>query len=369
MAEPLGFPPETITTLLTGYTPIQNKKLIKFLSDPFLFFSMASTLIQTIISGKWPDWSSHTNFCPLPNLYSARSPVSDQVTISLKSFLWPLTVRWPPGQAQIPCFTHQAPLSILSAPRPSPAPQAVFSPGCQLCSSSGTSPRLLPQAGTFRTLSRCSATPAHPSGPGSEVISPEKAPVTAPHSQQDPHLTLALLAAVSMSSVPTGEGHIFVVFQLLSCVQLFAAPWTAAHQASLSIAMSQSLLKLMSIGSVMPFNHLILCLPLLLLLSIFPSIRVFSNESALHIRWYWSFSFSISSSSEYSGLISFRMDWLDLLAVQGTLKSLLQHYSSKASILWHSAFFMGPNLTTVHDYWKNHSFDYTNLCWHSFDQG
>ena len=164
--------------------------------------------------------------------------------------------------------------------------------------------------------------------------------MTAPHSQQDPRLTLAPLAAVSVSSVPTGEGHIFVVFQLLSCVQLFAAPRTAAHQASLSIAMSQSLLKLISIRSVMPFNHLILCLPLLLLPSIFPSIRVFSNESALHIRWYWSFSFSISPSHEYSGLIPFRMDWLDLLAVQGTLKSLLQHYSSKASILWHSAFFM-----------------------------
>ena len=122
---------------------------------------------------------------------------------------------------------------------------------------------------------------------------------------------------------------------LLSCVRLFATPWTAAHQASLFITNSQSLLRLMSIESVMPFNHLILCHPLLLLPSIFPSIRIFSNESALHIRWpkYWSFSFSISPSSEHSGLISFRMDWLDLLAVQGTLKSLLQHHSSKASIL------------------------------------
>ena len=114
---------------------------------------------------------------------------------------------------------------------------------------------------------------------------------------------------------------------------------TAAPQASLSITNSRSLSKLMSIESVMPSNHLILCHPLLLLLSTFPSIRVFSNESVLHIRWpkYWSFSFSISPSNEYSGLISFRMDWLDLLAGQGTLKSLLQHYSSKASILWHSA--------------------------------
>ena len=118
-------------------------------------------------------------------------------------------------------------------------------------------------------------------------------------------------------------------------------PWTAARQASLSIANSWSLLKHMSIESVMPSNHLILCLPLLLLPSVFPSIRVLSNESALHIRWtkYWSFSFSISPSNEYSGLISFRMDWLDLLAVQGTLKSLLQHHSSKASMLWCSAFF------------------------------
>ena len=119
-------------------------------------------------------------------------------------------------------------------------------------------------------------------------------------------------------------------------------PWTAAHQASLSITSSQSLLKLMSIESVKPSNHLILCRPLLLLPSIFPSIRVFSSESVLCIRWpkYWSFSFSISPSNEYSGLISFRMDWLDLLAVQGTLKSLLQHHSSKASILQRSAFFI-----------------------------
>ena len=126
-----------------------------------------------------------------------------------------------------------------------------------------------------------------------------------------------------------------------SVVSNSATPWTAACQASLSITNSQSLLKLTSIVLVMPSNHLILCHPLLLLPSVFPSIRVFSNESFHHIRWpmYWSFSFSISPSNEYSGLISFRMDWLDLLAVQGTHKSLLQHHSSKVSILWHSAFF------------------------------
>ena len=136
-------------------------------------------------------------------------------------------------------------------------------------------------------------------------------------------------------------------------------PRAAAHQASLYITNSQSLLKLMSIESVMPLNHLILCCPLLLLPSIFPSIRVFSNESALCIRWpkYWSFSFNISPSNEHTGLISFRMDWLDLLVTQGTLKSLLQHHSSKASILQHSAFFHSPTLTSIHDHWKNHSLD------------
>ena len=129
--------------------------------------------------------------------------------------------------------------------------------------------------------------------------------------------------------------------QLFSHVRLFATPWTAACQASLSITNSQSFFKLMSIALVMPSNHLILCRPLLLPPSIFPSIRVFSNEWAVYIRWpkYWSFSFSVSPSNEYSGLISFRMDWLDLLAVQGTLKSLVQHHSSKASILWPSVFF------------------------------
>ena len=127
-----------------------------------------------------------------------------------------------------------------------------------------------------------------------------------------------------------------------SHVWLFATPWTAASQASLSITNSQNPLKLMSYELVMPSNHLILCCPLLLPPSIFPSIRLFSSESVLYIKWpkYWSFSFSISPSDEFSGLISFRMDWLDLLAVQGTLKSLLQHHSSKASVLWCSAFFI-----------------------------
>ena len=139
--------------------------------------------------------------------------------------------------------------------------------------------------------------------------------------------------------------------QSLSHVRLFATPWTTARQASLSITNSQSLHKPMSI-ELMPSNHLILCHPLLLLPSIFPSIRVFSNESALSIRWpkYWSFSFKISPTNEHPGLISFRMDWLDLLAVQGTLKSLLQHHSSKASILRGSAFFVvqlsHPYMTT-----------------------
>ena len=142
-------------------------------------------------------------------------------------------------------------------------------------------------------------------------------------------------------------------FQSLSCVQLFATPWTAARQASLSITSFRSLLKLMSIELVMPSNCLILCHPLLLPLSIFPSIRVFSNESTLRIKWpkYWGFSFNISLSNEHSGLISFRMDWLDLLAIQGTLKSLLQQHSSKASILWHSIFFTvqlsHPYMTTA----------------------
>ena len=136
-------------------------------------------------------------------------------------------------------------------------------------------------------------------------------------------------------------------------------PWTAAHQASLSITHSQSLLKLVSIKSVMPSNHLILCRPLLLLPSIFPSNRVFSNESALRIRWPkdWSFSFSISPFNEYSGFIFFRMDWLDLLAVQGTLKSLLQNHNSESINSLALSFLHGPALTSINDYWKNHSFD------------
>ena len=147
----------------------------------------------------------------------------------------------------------------------------------------------------------------------------------------------------------------FSSVQLLSRVRLFATPWITALQASLSITNSRSLLKLMSIESVMPSNHLILCHPLLLLPSIFPSIKVFSNESTLCIRWpkYWSFSFNISPSNEHPGLISFRMDWLDLLDVQGTLKSLLQHHSSKASILRPSAFCIVQTLTSIHDYRKN----------------
>ena len=144
---------------------------------------------------------------------------------------------------------------------------------------------------------------------------------------------------------------VFSSVQSLSRVQFFATPWTTAHQASLSVTNSRSLPKLISIKSVMPSNHLILCRPLLLP-SIFPSIMVFSSESVLHIRWpkYWSFSFNISPSNEHSGLI-FRINWLDLLIVQGTLKSLLQHHSSKASILWCSAFFIvqlsHPYMTTT----------------------
>ena len=140
----------------------------------------------------------------------------------------------------------------------------------------------------------------------------------------------------------------------LSHVWLFGTPWTVARQASLSITNSRSLLKFMSIESVLPSNHPILCHPLLLPSSIFPSISVFSNESVLHIRWpkYWGFTFSISPSNEYSGLISFRMDWLDLFVVQGTLKSLLQKHQFFGAQLFHS-----PTLTSIHDHWKNHSLD------------
>ena len=155
-----------------------------------------------------------------------------------------------------------------------------------------------------------------------------------------------------MNSSSSSSSSFVVAVQLLSHVRLFGTPRTAARQASLSIINSQSLFKLMSIVSVMPSNHHIFCHPLLLLPSIFPSIRVFSNELALRIRWpeYWSFSFSISPSNDYSGLISFRIHWLDLLAVQGTLKSFLQRYSSKASILQCSTFCIvqlsHPYLTT-----------------------
>ena len=145
---------------------------------------------------------------------------------------------------------------------------------------------------------------------------------------------------------------------LFSCVWLFVTPWATAGQASLSITNSQSALKLMSIELVMPSNHLILCHSLLLPCLIFPSIRVFSSESVLRIRCpkYWSFSFSTSPSSEFSGMVSFRIDWLDLLAVQGTHKSLPHHHSSKASILWRSAFFIFQ-LSHPYDYSKSHCFD------------
>ena len=145
--------------------------------------------------------------------------------------------------------------------------------------------------------------------------------------------------------------------QLLRRVWLLVIPRTAAHQASLSFTNSQSLLKLMSIESVMLSNHLSLCRPLLLLCLIFPSTRVFSNESVLHIRWpkYWSFSFSISPSNEYSGLISFRMDWLDLLTVQRTLKSPTPQFKSITSSAL--SFLYSPTLTSIHDHWENHSLD------------
>ena len=141
-----------------------------------------------------------------------------------------------------------------------------------------------------------------------------------------------------------------------------ATPWTAAHQASLSITNSRSLLKLMSVELVMPFNHLILCRSLLLLPSIFPSITVFSKESVLQIRWpkYWSFSFSISPSNEYSRLISFRIDWFDLLAIDSQESSPIPQFKSIYSL--ELSFLYGPNLTSIHDYWINHSFDYTDLC-------
>ena len=157
------------------------------------------------------------------------------------------------------------------------------------------------------------------------------------------HLNLNFIFSSLLGDLTPWSAFLYsVVVQLLSHIQLFVTPWTVVRQASLSLTNSQTLLKLMSIESVMPSNHLILCHPLLLLPSIFPIIKVFSSESVVPIRWpkYWSFNFSISPSNEYSGWISFRMDWFDLLAVQGTLKSLLQHHSSKASIFWHSAYLM-----------------------------
>ena len=171
------------------------------------------------------------------------------------------------------------------------------------------------------------------------------------------YLNLVSLLALMCSSF--AQGNQFSLVQSLSRVQLFATPWTAARQASLSMTNSWSLLKLMSIELVMPSNHLILCRPLLVPPSIFPSIRVFSNGSVLHIRWPkdWSFSFSISPSNKYSGLISFKMDWLDLLAVQRTLKSLLQHHTSKSINSLALSFLYSPTLTSIHDYRENHSLD------------
>ena len=176
----------------------------------------------------------------------------------------------------------------------------------------------------------------------------------------DPHPT-KLLADSQLTEIQFSSVHF-----IRSIMSYSATPWTAACQASLSIVNSRSLLKLMSIESVMPSSYLILCYPLLLLPLIFPSIRVFSNKSVLHIRWpkYWGFSFSISPSDEYSELISFRMNWFDLLVVQGTLKSLLQHHSSRASILWCSAFFI---VQLSHPYMTTGKtialFDQMDLCW------
>ena len=175
-------------------------------------------------------------------------------------------------------------------------------------------------------------------------------------------LTVQNLMRFTVLNTSTNTGDCVSSVQSLSHVRLSATPWIAARQASPSITNSRSSTKLISIESVMPSSHLILCHPLSLLPPIPPSIRVFSNESTLRMRWpkYWSFSFSIIPSKEHSGLISFRMDWLELLAVQGTLKSLLQHHSSNASILRHSSHFgllHSPTLTSIHDHRKNHSLD------------
>ena len=176
-----------------------------------------------------------------------------------------------------------------------------------------------------------------------------------------PALCCRAVVCQGLALDPRGEKSLVYQFnsvQSLSRVRLFGTPWTVALQASLSITNSRSLPELMSIESVMPSNHLILCHPLLLP-SIFPSIRVFSSELVLRIRWpkYWSLSFNISPFNEHPGLISFRMDWLDLLAVQGTFKSLLQHHSSKASISSALSFLHSPTLTSIHDHRKNHSLD------------
>ena len=162
-----------------------------------------------------------------------------------------------------------------------------------------------------------------------------------------------------------GNIILFSLVQSLSCVRLFVPPWTTARQASLSIINSQSLPKLMTTESVMPSNHLILCHPFLLLPSIFPSIRVFSNELALHIRWpkYWSFNFNISPSNEYSGLISFRTDLISLHPRDSQESSSTPQFKSINSLVL--SLLYGPARTSIHDYWKNHSFDYTDFCWQS----
>ena len=189
-------------------------------------------------------------------------------------------------------------------------------------------------------------------GEPSHCTVPSPTQLTTPHAGPACAPGLTVLPSLSWWTGCHPFSSNIIVVQLLSCVQLVVTPWTAAHQASLSFVITWSSLKLVSTESMMPVNPFILCHLFLLLPSIFPNIRVFPNESSLHIRWpkYWSFSFSISPSNEYSGLISFRIDWFDLLAVQGILKSLLQHHSSKASVLQHSAFFMvqlsHPYMTT-----------------------
>ena len=171
-----------------------------------------------------------------------------------------------------------------------------------------------------------------------------------------------------MKNRPLSTSAVAVCSVSKSCPTL-CKPMNLTHQASLSFTVSWSLLKLMSIESVMPSNHLNLCHPLFLLPSVFPSIRVFSNESALHITWpkYWSFSFSINPSNEYSGLISFRIDWFDFLAVQGTLQesSPAPQFESNSSLVLSRILLYGPTVTSIHDYWKKHSFDWTDLCWQS----